>query len=243
VNKMRSGTYMDMSYAGESAEITIFDKNELTIERNLRTFYSFIREMGAPTSHRSDNIIWEHAEPHAIIALLKDISVHPDNRKFGLVREYIETQVRQKELIDWTVGLISRHDGTQFELGGYKVGLTRRSPTAKEGSRYCLNKGRLLSPPDELLDLTENEIKRALELAPYNSKTGEPLERPQPGAIRQVRPKEKGLMLIYPLDPSEVGMTTPIMGLFFSFPASDTARLIGYKVNNIYWQEEFCENQ
>jgi hypothetical protein len=243
VNKMRSGTYMDMSYAGESAEITIFDKNEVNVKRNLRTLNSFIREIGAPASNRSGNIIWEHVEPHAIITLLKDISVHPDNRKFGLVREYIETQVRQKELIDWTVGLISRHDGRQFELGGYKVGLIRRSPTTKEGSRYCLNKGRLLSPPDELLDLTEEEIKRALELAPYNSKTGEPLERPQPGAIRQVRPKEKGLMLIYPLDPSEVGLTTPFMGLFFSFPASDTARLIGYKVNNIYWQEEFGEDQ
>ena len=81
----------------------------------------------------------------------------------------------------------------------------------------------------------------ALELAPYNSKTGEPLERPKPIAIRQVRAKEKGLMLIYPLDPSEVDMTTPFMGLFFSFPASETARRIGYKANNIYWQEEFGE--
>ena len=87
--------------------------------------------------------------------------------------------------------------------------------------------------------MTEEEIEQALELGPYNSKTGERLERPQPGAIRQVRSKEKGLMLIYPLNPSEFDMTTPFMGLFFSFPASDTASPIGYKVNNIYWQEEF----
>ncbi len=238
VNKMRSGTYMEMSYAGESAEITIFDKNPVIIERKLRVVETFIRERETPVSHRSGNTIWEHVDPQAIITLIKAISYHPDNRKFGLVSEYIETQVRQKELTDWTVGLISRHDGTQYELGGHKIGLTHRSPTTKEGSRYCLNKGRLLSPPDELLDLTEEEIEQALELAPY-SKTGERLERPQPGAIRQVRPKEKGLMLIYPLNPSEVDMTTPFMGLFFSFPASDTASPIGYKVNNIYWQEEF----
>lgn len=238
VNKMRSGTYMEMSYAGESAEITIFDKNPVIIERKLRVVETFIRERETPVSHRSGNTIWEHVDPQAIITLIKAISYHPDNRKFGLVSEYIETQVRQKELTDWTVGLISRHDGTQYELGGHKIGLTQRSPTTKEGSRYCLNKGRLLSPPDELLDLTEEEIEQALELAPY-SKTGERLERPQPGAIRQVRPKEKGLMLIYPLNPSEVDMTTPFMGLFFSFPASDTASPIGYKVNNIYWQEEF----
>jgi len=238
VNKMRSGTYMEMSYAGESAEITIFDKNPVIIERNLRVVETFIRERETPVSHRSGNTIWENVDPQAIITLIKAISHHPDNRKFGLVSEYIETQVRQKELIGWTVGLISRHDGTQYELGGHKIGLTQRSPTTKEGSRYCLNKGRLLSPPDELLDLTEEEIEQALELAPY-SKTGERLKRPKPGAIRQVRPKEKGLMLIYPLNPSEVDMPTPFMGLFFSFPASDTASPIGYKVNNIYWQEEF----
>lgn len=241
VNKMRSGTYMEMSYDGKSAEITIFDKNPVITERNLRAVESFIRERESPASRRSENIIWEHVNPHAIIALLSDISVHPDNRKFSLVRDYIEAQVRQNELVDWTVALISRHDGAQCELGGHIVGLTKRRPMTKEGSRYCLNKGRLLSPPDELLDLTEEESKVALELAPYNSKTGEPLERPQPSAIRQVRAKEKGLMLIYPLDPSEVDMTTPSMGLFFSFPASETARRIGYKVNNIYWQEEFGE--
>jgi len=241
VNKMRSGMYMEMSYDGKSAEITIFDKNPVITERNLRAVESFIRERESPASRRSENIIWGHVDPHAIIALLSDISVHPDNRKFSLVRDYIEAQVRQNELVDWTVALISRHDGAQCELGGHIVGLTKRRPMTKEGSRYCLNKGRLLSPPDELLDLTDEEIKLALELAPYNSKTGEPLERPQPSAIRQIRAKEKGLMLIYPLNPGEVNTTTPFMGLFFSFPASEMARRIGYKVNNIYWQEEFGE--
>lgn len=241
VNKMRSGTYMEMSYDGESSEITIFDKNPVIIERNLRAVERFVRDRGSLVSYHSENIMWEHVDPQAIIALLSDISIHPDNRKFGLVQDYIEAQVRQNELIDWTVGLISRRDGAQFELGGHKVGLTQRSPTTKEGSRYCLNKGRLLSPPDELLDLTEEEVKLALELAPYSSKTGELLERPQPSAIRQVRPKEKGLMLIYPLDPNQVNTAMPFMGLFFSFPASETARRIGYKVNNMYWQEEFGE--
>jgi len=241
VNKMRSGTYMEMSYDGESTEITIFDKNPVIIERNLRAVESFIRERGKPASYRSGNMIWEHVNPEAITALLSDVRIHPDNRKFSLVRDYIEAQVRQNELIDWTVGLISRRDGAQCVLGDHTVRLTQRRPTTKEGSRYCLNKGRLLSPPDELLDLTEEEIKQALALAPYNSKTGKPLERPQPGAIRQVRAKEKGLMLIYPLDPSEVNVAMPFMGLFFSFPASETARRIGYKVNNIYWQEEFGE--
>jgi len=238
VNKMRSGTEMEMSYAGQSAETTIFEKRQAILDRNLQAVERFIRERGKPASYRSGNMIWEHVNPEAITALLSDVRIHPDNRKVSLVHDYIEAQVRQNELIDWTIALISNREGKPYTLAEHDIGLTWRSPTPEGDNRYCLNKGRLLSPPDESLDLTDDEMRIAMEKTPPNSR-GQSPTRPRPEAIREVRDKKKGLMLIYPLDPEAAGLRTPFMGLFFSFPASNTARRIGYKVNNIYWQEEF----
>ena len=57
------------------------------------------------------------------------------------------------------------------------------------------------------------------------------------GKSEQIRQKSNGLMLIYPLDPKQAGISEtsqPIMGIAISFPRSDTAREITYAVNNVF---------
>ena len=63
--------------------------------------------------------------------------------------------------------------------------------------------------------------------------------------VRQVRPKERGLLLIYPLDPhyfkkgnENAVIGEVVIGLGLSFPASETAEKIDYEVNQTYWREE-----
>jgi hypothetical protein len=51
-------------------------------------------------------------------------------------------------------------------------------------------------------------------------------------------------MLVYPLDPSEKNkagqrLEWPFIGLALSFPTSDLARTVEYRVNNVYWEQEF----
>jgi hypothetical protein len=62
--------------------------------------------------------------------------------------------------------------------------------------------------------------------------------------IRAARSPTRGLLLIYPLDPKplKIDVTIPVIGLAFSFPESKKAVPITYKVNNIYWEQEF-DNQ
>ena len=84
------------------------------------------------------------------------------------------------------------------------------------------------------MKLTVNNWEDDPERKPGDSLPKNPGRR----EARQFRPKTNGLLLLYPLNPSQyVGLpdsTKPIIGLAVSFPKSDTAHEISYTVNNIY---------
>jgi len=247
VNKMRSGTEMMVSYAGESCETTIFSKLSAAVQQNLQAVEEFVSGMSAPDRATSfANLVWRRVTAQDVLDLLSRIEIHRDCRKASkhLLREYIETQVAQGELTTWTVALVSQRGGQRFEIGGHEVGLTKRSPAGPEPHRYCLNKGRLLSPEDEALDLSKSEKAEALRRSPQ-TRSGRPPTRPSPEAIRSIRAQTNGLLLIYPLDPSAAGAGVPFMGFFLSFPQSATARPIGYRVNKVSeadWEAEFGDD-
>jgi hypothetical protein len=106
--------------------------------------------------------------------------------------------------------------------------------------------GRLVSPPDEVLDMSEEEIEAAREFdRKERDRELDEDGRPSGIAIRHVRPKERGLMLIYlpwGVDDStgiEYGGTgSEVVGYALSFPRSDTAVPIEYWVNPVYAEEE-----
>jgi hypothetical protein len=61
---------------------------------------------------------------------------------------------------------------------------------------------------------------------------------------RNLRPKTHGLLLIYPVVPTDQRWPkaeSPFMGLAFSFPSSHTARAVDYKVNKV-WQSTFPDD-
>jgi hypothetical protein len=64
--------------------------------------------------------------------------------------------------------------------------------------------------------------------------------------VRQLRPKTHALLLVYPVLPKDVEPEWPtqktFMGLAFSFPSSDTARAVDYKVNRV-WRTTFPDDE
>ena len=80
------------------------------------------------------------------------------------------------------------------------------------------------------------------------------ITKPSPRAIRDIRPKTKGLLLIYPIiqpesiDKSELDQknetksNTPTIGIAVSFPSSETAIGVEYSVNKV-WISSFSSNQ
>jgi hypothetical protein len=240
VNKMRTGTMMDLSYSGSITESVAFDSRE--IDGNFARFASFIEDLkqrGEPEKVR-ENKVWTDVEGAKVQALLSGISTHPESWKANskLLSEYVQKKLNEQELTGWTVALISKAGGKEQSIGGVNVETLTRNLT-EDGNKFSI--GRLVSPIDEMIDFSKDKQTEALLITRERWRVNPGLMKEEPKqaagpVIRSLRPPERGLLLIYPiLSKSE----TPIMGFAISFPRSGQPTTIQYAVNNVYWEQEF----
>ena len=110
----------------------------------------------------------------------------------------------------------------------------------------------LINPPDELIDLTDQEKKeaRAFDVKDWKAsdgiRRGKTTEEPTvPGGrfVRQVRDSAQGLLILYPLlsdDQKAENKDTPILAFVISFPSVDALgdTPVTYIVGNVYQQLE-----
>jgi hypothetical protein len=261
--KMRSGTKMKLSYAGDISETTIFYRDPTTISKNLDAVRSLIESIGIDKRKTKKScFLWEDVKSNEIIEFLGRYQTHPDARRANtkFLSDYISLQVNQNELVNWTVVLASiqknitqkSRDGTKTitnDVGEYfwglDVGSIYRDDVEELDTKNRYTIKRLVDPSHEYLDLTEPQIAAALEItinlwqvSTRKNKSTEPPSAPGGKGTREVRDKRNGLLILYPLSDIEKSTSTsaskPIMGIAVSFPDSDTAKEITYVVNNVY---------
>ena len=249
VNKMRAGTEMELSYAGSLSETTIFYKEREVNWRNFQATENLLLEIGEP-SESSKNFIWKEISAEKIVEFLLEYKSHesckPANTQ--VLSEYIRAQIPFGELTSWTIALISSKSATYFyPIANNQVGLTRRSDVSSTSLlEYRLSKSHILSPTDEWIDLP-NEVKEQIreETRCEREKRGKASSSNTPSGsiLRSKRSPNQALLILYPLDPNNIGLNWdfPIIGFVISFPGSTTAKRIKYKVNNVYWEQEFGE--
>jgi hypothetical protein len=247
--KMRSGTTLSLSYAGDISETIIFDNKKGHLN-NLGVVTTLLNSLGDPEigGGRSGGYFWRNIEAERVLEFLGQYETHPEARRADtrLLSRYIRRQNDQNELISWSVllassGLSSANDLTEY-FGGRSVGAIQREYFGEKiDGRYTIR--RLVSPSDEIRDLGDDERRLALERTVENwsvskrkDKSPEPPTAASGRGIRFARPKEKGLLLLYPLDGKTAGTpdSTPVVGMAISFPSSDTAQAIEYTVNNVF---------
>ncbi|MFC4427171.1 Z1 domain-containing protein [Deinococcus navajonensis] len=255
VNKMRSGTKMHVSFAGTISETVVFHRDAARNARNRQAMERFLQGLPArrPEDTLRNRVLWRHVPAAEILTLLGSLTVHEDSRRVRpeLLGRYIEQRQQDGELTDWTVALVSnstREEGT-LTLAGQEVGWLKRTAMESSGpGRISLR--RLVSPTDEQIDLSEEQLEEARELTRTNwqqsstrTTRSEP-SAPSGEAIRSVRKKRNGLLLLYPIKTYEEGPDgtaniTEVMGFAISFPDSRLAQTVEYVVNNVYWETEF----
>jgi Z1 domain len=255
-NKMKTGTRMELSFAGSISETTIFYKDDAINKQNFEATENFLLTLGSYHEQGKDcgyNYLWRNVHPDRIIDFLLNYQSHPKCRvaKTSLLADYIKAQLPMNELVSWTVIVISSQRAAKqsdklIQLAKLNIGFTeRKQADSSTKEEYRLKKSRLLSPTDEWLDLTQSirdeimyETRRLREEAgkpPSSSLT------PNGKVIRAKRQPKNGLLLLYPLDPKEINSDIPPIGFAVSFPGSNTARRIEYLVNNDYWEQEFYQ--
>lgn len=262
-NKMRGAQKVRIGFSGEGPSTVALYCDRVRAGRNLaaaRDLITYLDDACGPRRTIGSNYVWSGVNALEIASRFFDRYESPDAAwrvQGAAIAAYIRDRVNAGELTDWTVALVSSSDkdAQSGRVAGLPVGLTRRqvlsglSPRVNDGL-YSIKQ--LLSPGHEAIDLSEPEKTRALDITikQYAANPGRRKSEPKTPvgwAIRQVRPRKRGLLLLYPLlpptpepdVPMKVEITNePIIGFLASFPSSPGAPAVDYVVNRVY-QELF----
>lgn len=262
--KMRTARDLELSFSGGLSETVNFHRESETLQRNLDVARRLVSLIGTPEAnpirqrngsvHEWKGYVWNGVSADDVLAFLDGYRGHPEARKANsaLLADFIRSLVPGGELTSWTVALIGGGEGADVPFGdGISVRALRRAAHGQHPDRYSIR--RLMSPRDEAIDLDEvawmaalTETRGAFHADPGRNGGREEPDAPNGPAIRKVRPRERGVLFLYAIDPALAGPdaglpadASPVIGFAVSFPASDTAVRVRYRVNNIYWEQEY----
>jgi hypothetical protein len=249
-NKMRHAQEVQVTFAGEGKNQTVFSTDPTQIKHNVMTIASLLADAGEPKSTGlAGDAMWTDVHGDLVASCLARMTFPQDSYNVNGLRlsQYIRRQLERAELTNWTVSLRAG-DGPALRVGPREIRTVKRAPVddrAKVG-RHIIQT--ILSPRDESIDLDDAQFQAALDLT--NEKRARkglgPALIPGGQEIRHIRGlgapssginghPERGLLLVYPLSPREAGLDIdiPIIGLVVSFPASRTARPVTYRYNSV----------
>ncbi|HFL7942797.1 TPA: Z1 domain-containing protein [Pseudomonas putida] len=267
--KMRTGRTLYLSFSGELVETVSFYKAKEKLVSNFDAFQTLLDTMGEarkiPAQKRAERfdkwngVSWCDVPAQPIIDFLRTYQTHPDSRKVrsDLLADFVEEMSLSGELNAWTVAVIGGGDKKTEQVSGHSIKRMMRKNKATEGEdKYSI--GRLLSPPDEALDLDEAawsaallQTQKAWKPDPARRNGQTPPTVPSGPYIRRVRGRgdngvaahpEKGLLLLYMLDLKSSGISgidTPAIGFGISFPASNAEKSVPYVVTNLLWEQQY----
>lgn len=265
-NKMKNAQLLSMSFAGNLSETVLFDTSIDSRARNWEALERLVKALpGEPATQQDakdmgagSGLVWKGVPPGAITDFLNSYVAHPDAFKVQPrpLRNYIASRTSDQpaELTEWWVFLANSaaKDATPTQVGGRSVRLTTRSihkdQQKAELDRFPIR--RLVSPPHERIDFLPgtDDYKKALavtakmwaESPRKDLNLKEAPTDPAGVACRGVRPATRGVLLLYPLDPTQaqqgVPAGKPFVGFALSFPGSDRAKPVDYQVAKDVWQ-------
>jgi hypothetical protein len=260
--KMRHGQDMRVSFAGAILETTVFHRDPEIIQRNYAATQRLLDRLGVPTegspsrdrpggrtNHWRNSLLWNAVPAADVITYLGEMRTHPDAREVDsdLLRRFINQQNTAGELTRWTVMIVSGETEWVDPIqSGMRLVVRGPHPERDQsGGRFVIR--RLLNPRDETIDLDLPRYERAWQrtiqdwrIDPGRSRRKDQPDTPSGPCIREQRSATDGLLLLYPLSPEEakVDSILPLIGFGLSFPASQNARQVTYRVNNVYLQQE-----
>ncbi|CAI8752719.1 Z1 domain-containing protein [Pseudomonas sp. IT-P258] len=249
---------------------SVIEKNLVVMERLLDAAGtpaesgSIVRKRGENTQEWK-GFLWSNVPAEHVIEFFSGYLTHPAARKVNsaVLADFVKVMAGRGELTSWTIALVGGSEGADCVIcGKYALGnmIVRNQNPSSKGEHYSI--GRLLSPRDESIDLDEDAWMAALNLtvedrmmdpARRTEETGkEPPKAPSGGFVRQVRGlgakgvlghPERGLLLIYPIDPCGAGLPVdahPVIGFGVSFPASRSTTTVKYEVDHLLWETEYA---
>lgn len=259
--KMRYAKKMFVSYSGVLLQTFCFEKNATIQENNFAAVKSWIGEL--PQGEQTERgITWTSLPCQRVVDLLQHFSVYPRCYKMDpkSVSDYLVRQRKQGELTLWTVCMMSvqSDEAMRFSIGNKYSALwtaIRTDVGNSEAHEYLLSNQQMISPRDEFMDLSPQDMNRALQDTKRawenQGRHGKEPKVPGSSFARAYRDMNHGLLLIYPLRPAGAKAadgwednrcsSTPVIGLAISLPYSASATPVQYVGNETWWKLRYEE--
>lgn len=250
-NKIRTAKHIEVSWAGRLIETYQFLKSEDEKNENLLQLKEFASVLSLSET-KSGKLLWFDIKPESVMNFLSKLK-YPENLKSAdtaILTRFIEMQLKIGELKSWRVAIFNKSNTRSYYEVSFKdksinIGLYLRNCDEKiDQTHYYLKKSHIISPPDELVDLTDEEKKEALRITKeYRLKSGKngEIKSASGQVVRdRIRNPQNPLLMIYLLDPdgaidqrSGISNTGPLpfLGYAISFPKSKFNVPVKYAIN------------
>jgi hypothetical protein len=201
-------------------------------------------------------LMWRGVPGQQVLDYLKNFEFadkHLTRTPSTAVTAYIGDRLQNGELTDWTVVVLGKaapstalieemRPPLELTIAGEKILTIYRDRIRARHGYYIVK--RLGSPRDETIDLSSDEWSSAsalIQQVAADPQRPDGLKRGR--LIRDARPRERGLMILYLLTPSsegrrDVSIPAPLVAPYISFPFSPGAKAVSYQLSFRYWEEE-----
>lgn len=218
-NKMRSAVSATLTFSGTKIQTHQINVNNINqINRNQQAVEELIRKINnsgnknAPIKFKDLETcyLYRGIKPETILQFLDSISISENNTKFNkkLIQNYIIEKTEQKELIDWSVSIMSLKQGIPIKVGDLEIYPMKRNikheVTLGDGTTEATLRA-ISTPGEEIIDLND-QFKEAFTTTDEIIEPKNGLKGSDTNLRHQIRPKERGLLMIYPLQ-SNMEMT------------------------------------
>lgn len=241
-NKIRRAVEVRVSWSGRLVESYELSKNSDTVQRNLDAATTLINSLGNQYESARNYYLWENVGLNNVKGFLRQFQTFDSLKSASpanLLR-FIELNERHNELNSWSIGIISKERTTKrHNITNLNIGLITRTQDADKSNDelYYIRKSHIISPGDEFIDLSNEEMQQALnrtqQLWSAAEKEGTPAYPGGEVVRNTVRKPNRPLLLIYFLDPAGAGINNeiPIVGYAISFPANDRDDAVSFAVH------------
>jgi hypothetical protein len=245
-NKIRRGATVDVRFAGELIQSLDVPRSGKAAENNRRSLNQLVNSLtGSPTGavrgRKTEWHVWHGQSADDVLIFLQAYEAYHDACLLDgseRLRDYIERRRADGELREWCVCLVSVARTTQrVQIAGLDVGLTRRSAQDEDPAVYRMDQ--LAGRIEEAVDLSKKEFAEAQA---ESGVTGTAV--PTRASIRNARPSERGLLLLYPLtrtkdeDPPKDPKDEYALGICVGFPSKLKGKSLRYTVNTVWRREQ-----
>jgi len=246
--KMQTAVECKVSFADSFHQTILFRHTDSAwLARNLEAGRVLIRnirqsDISPASGGREQNVLFRGAPVQFIRNFLQQYQFHELNKAFSseLITQFIDAQNRLGTLLKWNVVIVTRKqtlkDGPEklVDLGlDEPIPLLNRSRLQTDSAIDYASLGVIANGPGDIvadLGLAEEELKK-----------------PAPN-LRAMRPKEVGLLLLYPIDKDsdarqekkkssrniriDLNAAEHLLGVAFVFPPTDQATPQSYMTNS-----------